>query len=479
MVCRNNAKIKNSLCIHCSHVFFIFSFPYQAKSTTNNPYRKSSVGADGTGEGGPSGAGAGGGTGGESGTGEGSGAGAGGGTGANSSGSTVGSPVRTSGGSGPTVVSPPGRGRAFGNAAAIGGRTGQAAVGGRTGQVNRGSVAAEAVRGGRQLANMAVLTYSSGPDPSFNLIRQMILNGQSWNTRVIRYEPYFESDALVEVQEGTGGREGMLIVRNNNEERWGLNLQGLDIPLPLQDFNHVVQETLGLQLQNNGITKLSSYADFLVLANDNNALEYSLSSSPGNMLVSLVPCVNNQVSPNLNRLGQPEIKRLPNGTKQYYDKFWPEHTSFYNKAAVNQDGTQNKLRLAEYAAFICEDLLHPSQLEGHRAAKDWFNQNGCGLGNDFVKLVAYDAYTNVIHGILCSEVCKMARLHGFWPALLFRNLLAVTSKWGKQGMQFTTVNRGARTSIVLVGFWRYRGNDRNQLDLIGIDCDGSFITIRD
>jgi hypothetical protein len=158
-----------------------------------------------------------------------------------------------------------------------------------------------------------------------------------------------------------------------------------------------------------------------------------------------------QPSPRVNRCGASEFI-IYNGRKIVNPQFWDTQRHFYTLP----DGL---LQVMDLAALILPSMLHESQLEENNEARNWLANHGCGLGNDFVLLTMYKKYSQVLISILNSPVVKMGRLCNFRPLFMFQNILLAKSKFGKNNMHFTSVDKGAKTKIILLGFWKMPDND--------------------
>jgi hypothetical protein len=129
----------------------------------------------------------------------------------------------------------------------------------------------------------------------------------------------------------------------------------------------------------------------------------------------------------------------------------------------------------DLAALIVPSMLHDSQVEEHNEGRNWLANHGCGLGNDFVLLTMYKKYCQVLISILNSPIVKMGRLCNFRPLFMFQNILLGKSKFGKNNMHFTSMDKGAKTKIVLLGFWKMPENDSDRLQVLSCHPEGSYL----
>lgn len=193
------------------------------------------------------------------------------------------------------------------------------------------------------------------------------------------------------------------------------------------------------------------------------------STSPGNLFCSFLPVVNGLPSPFKNKMNTPEFT-MEGKAVHYNDNFWEGQKTFKHL----KDG--GKLVLMDVCAQVPEFLLRENQLAPHRNALAWMNDHGCGIGGGFLKCTFYKGYVTVLMSFLNSPIVKKARCFGFRPLFIIKNCLLARSRFGVRGMQFVTVDKDAKSSILLAGFWRMKQDDRNQLELIAIDAEGSLIS---
>ena len=97
----------------------------------------------------------------------------------------------------------------------------------------------------------------------------------------------------------------------------------------------------------------------------------------------------------------------------------------------------------------------------------WYHSNSeCSIGNDFVKMSLYRKYVHVMVGLMNSPIVKEARMYGWCPLFLMKNILLASTKWNGSGMHFTSIDTDARTSIMVIGFWRMRSGLRENLEVL-------------
>jgi hypothetical protein len=106
----------------------------------------------------------------------------------------------------------------------------------------------------------------------------------------------------------------------------------------------------------------------------------------------------------------------------------------------------------------------------------WLNKFACGVRGDFVKMTVYKSYVSVLISFLNSPIVKKARIYGFHPIFLLKNCLLQKTDFGKNKMQFSTIDKKAKTSILLVGFWTMKHDDPNKLTAVALGANGNFLT---
>lgn len=187
-------------------------------------------------------------------------------------------------------------------------------------------------------------------------------------------------------------------------------------------------------------------------------------------MVSFFPVVDMKPSPVVNRMYQEEFK-MKNGVMSYNDNFWEGQKMFRNSPGGG------KLVLMDLCAMVPEFALRRDQKATHRDAMNFLNDHGCGLGGNFVKFTLYKGYVSALVTIMNSPMVKKAKLYGFHALILVKNcLLANSGRYGLRGMQFTSVDKHAKSTILLAGFWRMKHDNPDKLEVIAINAEGSMIT---
>jgi hypothetical protein len=261
-----------------------------------------------------------------------------------------------------------------------------------------------------------------------------------------------------------------MVAAHPNSADWGLNLSGIQLPVMRNTINISMSTVFGDLLAMLGMRFVTTLHDFLVVNDSGNrGNEYMPSRSPRDMIFSAIPAVDKVPSSRANRLGQPEF-HVVSGRQEINDDFWRNQIAFYTRV----DG--RIMRLMEVAAFIPSWCLHEDQRADQEDAARWFQSSNCGIGNDFVMMSLFDHYAFTFLNIMGSPMVKIARKFGFRPLFLLRNCLLQRTRFGVHNHQFSSCDKGAKSTLILLGFWRMRNNDGNDVEVIGLQANGSYLT---
>lgn len=252
---------------------------------------------------------------------------------------------------------------------------------------------------------------------------------------------------------------------------WGLNLNGINVPAFRQDINEVMLSVFGNLIEALGMRSVTSLKDYIAM--DAGGRGRIPSKKPHDLFFSAVPAVEHTPSPEKNIMGHNEFVIL-NGRQAVNDRFWKGHLQHFTPS--DKERGERVLRVLELAAFIPTWCLDESQRVDHEDAMSWFQESCCSLKNDWFFLSLYNHYASTFIAIMNSNVVKMGRMLGFRPIFLLRNCLLARTGFGVRNYHFTSVDRGARSSLMLVGFWRYPFDDPKQLQVVGVQVNGSYLT---
>ena len=310
-----------------------------------------------------------------------------------------------------------------------------------------------------------VQTYRNAREPEDGYLKKLVEELVSQGSAVFSDDivPFEMKDTnfLVSTKGGLG----------NAAAKWGLELEGVTLPSKNIMFNPLMGQMLGEVFSKMRIDSINSLNDWLVMSNDDHEGNKKASTSPGNMVVCFVPLKAGLPSPYYNRYNDEEF--ISEGkTVHYNDKFWRNQVDFKNIPGGKI------LCILDCAGFIPEFVLKENSIKDHREALKWFHDYGCGVGGSgpFFKCSFFGPYVHVLESFLTSPIVKVARIYGFWPLFLIKNFLLQQTRFGVNGMQFSSVNMNARTSIMLIGFWRMKHNNRKKLEFISVTGNGTLLT---
>jgi hypothetical protein len=293
------------------------------------------------------------------------------------------------------------------------------------------------------------------------LVQHIVMEGQSgFDRSLVPYEAERDDLPIVSVKGGLGGCA----------VGWGLGLEGVSLPTKQMNFNPTMDQLFGSLFAKMEIERVCGLDYWLTGSGNTGGFEPS--TSPGNMVCSFVPVKNHVPSPFFNKYNQEEFIDRGENHWEYNDRFWTgEYVWKYR-----QNG--RKIAILDCAAMIPEFVLRNEDLANHREALKWHHELGCGLGGTgkFVKYTFFGPYVFVMMAFLTSPVVKVARIYGFYPLFLIKNCLLQKSKYGRNGIQFASVDTQAKTSIILCGFWRMKFNDPKKLEVVAVKADGSLLS---
>jgi hypothetical protein len=295
------------------------------------------------------------------------------------------------------------------------------------------------------------------------LVQEIVKEGESgFDSALVPYESERNDAAIVSVKGGLG----------KCAVGWGLSLEGVTLPTKKMNFNPMMGQLFGDLFAKMEIDSVNGLDYWLTPSMETGSAGFMPSTSPGNMVCSFVPCKKNDPSPFFNKYNQEEFIDCGENHWEYNDRFWTsEYVWKYMKNG-------KKLAILDCAAMIPEFVLRDEDLAKHREALKWHHEHGCGLGGTgkFVKCSFFGPYVFVMMAFLTSPVVKMARIYGFYPLFLVKNVLLQKTQFGVNGMQFVSVDTQARTNVMLCGFWRMKFNNRNKLEVVAVKADGTLLS---
>ena len=187
-------------------------------------------------------------------------------------------------------------------------------------------------------------------------------------------------------------------------------------------------------------------------------------------IVGLLRCVTEGATSAVNNVGQSKFVRVGKD-KRFNTKFWENHMQYRGGQSSNKVWWMN-LGL-KIPAWCVNDI----DLEAHRTGL-----NVAAELKSVVRSANQDVLPLKVWGIYASVLCKMlnhpltqcAEFNGFEPVFLFKNV-----HWHQNRItglyELQTINRGACTSVYLIGYTRYKREDPSQYELLPLtDSDGLF-----
>ena len=107
------------------------------------------------------------------------------------------------------------------------------------------------------------------------------------------------------------------------------------------------------------------------------------------------------------------------------------------------------------AVKIPSALLDQADLSLHALGRERARDLELGITNntEYMRMQLYGKYAYALANMLQMPVCFLAQQRGFAPVILFRNFLTQANKY-EGGFDIRTVDKGAKSSFVLLGFVR-------------------------
>jgi hypothetical protein len=158
------------------------------------------------------------------------------------------------------------------------------------------------------------------------------VGSHGFSPKLVSFVEPKEASAIVSVRGGIG-EAGSL---------WGLELDGVNLPVPEDSFNPMIKTLFGDVLSNLNIDVIHGLNHWLTPKTGGG---FQPNTSPGNMLCSFVLLVDNRPSPINNRMYMKKFLVDDNHVMTYNDKFYPGHKIFRNSNG-------NVLGMMELAAMI-------------------------------------------------------------------------------------------------------------------------------
>lgn len=229
-------------------------------------------------------------------------------------------------------------------------------------------------------------------------------------------------------------------------------------------FSPLVDTLLSKSFFNLRITRIDDFGSFFKPLEANHAMDMTAGSGfvdqavathPSNIMITPLMISEYYKTALVNRFNEREFIPHPvTGEMRYNSSWW--RASTYFRQPVSLYGQNIK-----YISFGGESdsiWLHPNQHASHRAG---FNRMGgefngtirTASGTPAVKVRLYNLYAHIFCSMMEAPIVATARHYHFRPVLLFKSVLFRRNKRENQ-FEIYSIDRGATTSIHMVGFYR-------------------------
>jgi hypothetical protein len=206
--------------------------------------------------------------------------------------------------------------------------------------------------------------------------------------------------------------------------------------------------------QNIGVYRLSDASDFV----ETNKNGLGITNKPMTLLFMAVPAVDKKSS-KVNVKGQEEF--LVN--QNFFPNFWN-----------NQLQYRNNTRDSGITCFIdicvkMPEVLFPAQQRiSHAEGLVSLKSIGPVVNNDFWYMTLYGSYAQCFVAFMNSELTITGRCNGFRPLFVMTNTnVQQKCHWGVNGTRLTSMDNGAVSFLSLIGFWKQKSNNVDDVRVSG------------
>jgi hypothetical protein len=242
-------------------------------------------------------------------------------------------------------------------------------------------------------------------------------------------------------------------------------------------YNDLCRETgIAESLRNIAVTKVIGLGGYF-----DNKTGQIRDNAYGDMVFSAVPfCVQRgqgMISPNFNKGLEPEFMEGEDGTQEFNPSFWKNQMTYYTQK--NATGFTMPRNFLELSVKMASYLMTDETREEHESVLHTLRteEMPLHLGGDWLKMTLYDKYAWVFVNMMNSPLTVAARKAGYRPIFLMKNAIKqYTGSMATMRHQFASCDKGARSSIVLVGFVKVEGKTVKKV--IGLKAGRTFPTIR-
>jgi hypothetical protein len=129
-----------------------------------------------------------------------------------------------------------------------------------------------------------------------------------------------------------------------------------------------------------------------------------------------------------------------------------------NRVVYRNSSVQDRVGWLDFAIHLDSQLLTPAQAQSHVSAIPTLDATytavpkvGAGFRSGALKAKFYDPYASLMVAYLTCPIVVAGKINGLEPLFLAKNLL-FRENYEKNGWDLESIDKGALTSLVLVGF---------------------------
>ena len=147
---------------------------------------------------------------------------------------------------------------------------------------------------------------------------------------------------------------------------------------------------------------------------------------------------------------------------------------------MEYQNTANLTSWLNLSVMVPEYLLGDNQRIAHMKGLINLALTGPMIGQEFMYMSLYVAYSYSFCYFMSSEVTICAHAYGFQPIFLLTNtLIQVSPSWGAtNNTRLVSCDRGAVLFCSMIGFWKQNSKNVDNVFLMGINVKGVPLTTR-
>jgi hypothetical protein len=242
-------------------------------------------------------------------------------------------------------------------------------------------------------------------------------------------------------------------------------------------YNEICREAgIAESLRNINVTEVIGLGSYF-----NDQTGKIINNAYGDMVFSAVPSIKQtgqtKISPNFNKLLEPEFLQGPNGSQEFNLAFWRNQMSYYTQK--NETGHTCQKNFLELSIKMASYLMTDETKERHEAVLQTLQdeESPLNLGGEWLKMTLYDKYAWVFVNMMNSPLTIAARKAGYRPVFLMKNTIKqCTGTINTIRNQFASCDSRAKSSIILVGYVKVNGNTAKKV--IGLKAGTTFPFIK-